>query len=69
MELGILCALLVLWLVWNEYKFNKLREDFETFRELTLEALKEHQKKIDDMEYKWKSTSCTVAEVIKETRE
>ena len=68
MELGVLCALLALWLVWDEFRFQKLKEDFESFREVTLEALKKYQKDLDDLSDFSRGTTKTIGLIIQEMR-
>lgn len=47
MGLGVLCALLALWLVWYEIRFQKLEDEVVTLTEKTTEILKAYYEEID----------------------
>ena len=47
MGLGVLCALLALWLVWNEWKYQTLRDEVDTLKEKTTEILKAYYEEIE----------------------
>ena len=47
MGLGVLCALLALWLVWNEWKYQSLKDEVITLKEKTTEILKAYYEEID----------------------
>ena len=46
MGLGVLCALLALWLVWNEWKYQTLRDEVDTLKEKTTEILNAYYEEI-----------------------
>ena len=46
MGLGVLCALLALWLVWYEIRFQKLEDEVVTLTEKTTEILKAYYEEI-----------------------
>ena len=47
MGLGVLCALLALWLVWNEWKYQTLRDEVDTLKEKTTEILNAYYEEIE----------------------
>ena len=47
MGLGVLCALLALWLVWYEIRFQKLEDEVVTLKEKTTEILNAYYEEID----------------------
>ena len=47
MGLGVLCALVALWLVWYEIRFQKLEDEVVTLTEKTTEILKAYYEEID----------------------
>ena len=47
MELGVLCALVVLWLVWNEWRYQSLRDEVDMLTEKTTEILKAYYEEIE----------------------
>ena len=47
MGIGVLCALLALWLVWYEIRFQKLEDEVVTLKEKTTEILKAYYEEID----------------------
>ena len=62
MGLGVLCALLALWLVWYEIRFQKLEDEVVTLTEKTTEILKAYYEEIDYLKD-------TLTEIREETRE
>ena len=64
----ILAISLGLLLICNELRYERLREDFETFRELTLEALNKYQKDLDDLSDFSRGTTKTIGLIIQEMR-
>ena len=46
MGLGVLCALLALWLVWNEWKYQSLKDEVITLKEKTTEILNAYYEEI-----------------------
>ena len=46
MGLGVLCALLALWLVWYEWRYQSLRDEVDTLKEKTTEILNEYYEEI-----------------------
>lgn len=68
MGLVILYIMLVALLIWNEFRFQKLENDFESFREVTLEALKKYQKDLDDLSDFSRGTTKTIGLIIQEMR-
>ena len=47
MGLGVLCGLLALWLVWNEWKYQTLRDEVDTLKEKTTEILNAYYEEIE----------------------
>lgn len=47
MGLGVLFGLLALWLVWNEWKYQTLRDEVDTLKEKTTEILKAYYEEIE----------------------
>ena len=47
MELGVLCALVVLWLVWNEWRYQSLGDEGEKKKEKTTEILNAYYEEIE----------------------
>ena len=47
MGLGVLCALLALWLVWYEIRFQKLEDEIITLKEKTTEILNAYYEEIE----------------------
>ena len=47
MGLGVLCALLALWLVWYEIRFQKLKDEVVTLKEKTTEILNAYYEEIE----------------------
>ena len=47
MGLGFLCALLALWLVWYEIRFQKLEDEVVTLKEKTTEILNAYYEEIE----------------------
>ena len=62
MGLGALCALLALWLVWYEIRFQKLEDEVVTLTEKTTEILKAYYEEIDYLKD-------TLTEIREKTRE
>ena len=46
MEIEVLCGLLALWLVWNEWKYQTLRDEVDTLKEKTTEILTAYYEEI-----------------------
>ena len=46
MELGVLCALVVLWLVWNEWRYQSLKDEVITLKEKMTKYLKAYYEEI-----------------------
>ena len=47
MGLGVLCALLALWLVWNEWKYQSRKDEVITLKEKTTEILNAYYEEIE----------------------
>ena len=47
MEVEVLCALVVLWLVWNEWRYQSLRDEVDTLKEKTTEILNAYYEEIE----------------------
>ena len=47
MGLGVLFGLLALWLVWNEWKYQTLRDEVDTLKEKTTEILNAYYEEIE----------------------
>ena len=46
MEIEVLCGLVVLWLVWNEWRYQSLRDEVDTLKEKTTEILNAYYEEI-----------------------
>ena len=62
MEIEVLCGLVVLWLVWNEWRYQSLRDEVDTLKEKTTEILKAYYEEIDYLKD-------TLTEIREKTRE
>ena len=47
MEIEVLCGLVVLWLVWNEWRYQSLRDEVDTLKEKTTEILNAYHEEIE----------------------
>ena len=46
MEIEVLCVLVVLWLVWNEWRYQSLKDEVDMLKEKTTEILNAYYEEI-----------------------
>ena len=47
MEIEVLCGLVVLWLVWNGWRYQSLKDEVATLKEKTTEILNAYYEEIE----------------------
>ena len=62
MEIEVLCGLVVLWLVWNEWRYQSLKDEVITLKEEMTKYLKAYYEEIDYLKD-------TLTEIREKTRE
>ena len=46
MEIEVLCGLVVLWLVWNEWRYQSLKDEVDTLKEKMTKYLEAYYEEI-----------------------
>ena len=46
MEIKVLCALVVVWLVWNEWRYQSVKDEVTTLKEKMTKYLEAHYEDI-----------------------